>query len=199
MRIIVGALTLSMAGGVALAADMAIPRTAPAIPAVVAEGANWTGFYIGVNAGGGFGTADNDFSVAGSPSFASVELPLKGGLGGGQIGNNWQSGVMVYGLEADFQGTSLKGSVSTPCVPPFCGAPLTASFTQELPWFGTARGRLGYTQAGWLLYATGGYAYGRVETRATATAGPVTAALSRSETGSGWTVGGGTEVMLAPH
>jgi outer membrane immunogenic protein len=199
MRIIAGAAAFSLIGGIAVAADMPPPRSAPIMPPAVAEIANWTGFYVGFNAGGGIGTADNDFNVAGGPTFASVDLPLKGGLGGGQIGYNWQSGAMVYGVEADFQGTSLKGSISTPCVPPFCGLPLTASYTEKLPWFGTVRGRLGYTQAGWLLYATGGYAYGRVETDATATAGPLTATLSTSETRSGWTVGGGAEVMLSPR
>ena len=47
------------------------------------------------------------------------------------------------------------------------------------------------------MYATGGYAYGRVETDASATAGPISASLSRSETRSGWTVGGGIEVALS--
>ena len=51
----------------------------------------------------------------------------------------------------------------------------------------------------WLMYATGGYAYGRVETDASASAGAVSASLSRSETRSGWTVGGGIEVAFSRH
>ena len=46
-----------------------------------------------------------------------------------------------------------------------------ASFDQNMPWFGTARGRLGYASAGWLIYATGGYAYTRLESNASASAG----------------------------
>jgi len=66
-------------------------------------------------------------------------------------------------------------------------------------WFGTARGRIGYAAAGWLLYATGGYAYARVDTDASATAGPATATFTLRETRSGWTVGTGIEVEFAPR
>jgi outer membrane immunogenic protein len=198
MRIIAGtALAYCMIGGIAVAADMRAPP--PALAPPMPETSGWAGFYVGVNAGGGFGSANSDFSVGGGPTFASVELPLKGAIGGGQVGYNWQSGPMVLGGEADFQASSIKGGISTPCVPPFCGLPLTASYNQELPWFGTVRGRIGYAQAGWLLYATGGYAYGRVDTSATATAGPLTAQLRTSETRNGWTVGGGAEMQLAPR
>ena len=198
MRIIAAtAFAYLMTGGFAVAADMRLPQPAFAPP--VPEMPAWTGFYLGVNGGGGFGTAASNFSVANGPTFASVDLALKGALGGGQIGYNWQSGPMVFGVEADFQASSVKGSISTPCIPPSCGLPLTASYNEKLPWFGTARGRIGYAQAGWLLYATGGYAYGRVETDATATAGPLTASLRASENDSGWTVGGGAEVLLAPR
>jgi outer membrane immunogenic protein len=198
MRIIATtALAYVMIGGIAVAADLRPPQPAfaPPVPAMPA----WTGFYLGLNAGGGFGTADSDFSASPGPTFASVDLSLKGAIGGGQIGYNWQSDAMVFGVEADVQATSIKGNISTPCVPPLCGLPLTESYNQELPWFGTVRGRIGYAQAGWLLYATGGYAVGRVETDATATAGPLTAILSTSDTRSGWTVGGGAEVLLAPR
>jgi len=189
-------LAYCMIGGIALAADL---RTPPPFAPPAPEASGWTGFYVGVNAGGGFGFSHNDFSVGGGPTFASVDLPLKGAIGGGQIGYNWQSGPIVFGMETDFQASSIKGSISTPCVPPFCGLPLTASYSQELPWFGTVRGRVGYGQAGWLLYATGGYAYGRVDTSAIATAGPLTAQLSTSETRSGWTVGAGAEMLVAPR
>jgi outer membrane immunogenic protein len=188
VRIITATTLASIAlGGVAAAADMAVPPVPVALPAP------WQGFYLGVNAGGTFGDANNDFG------FASVDLPLKGAMGGGQIGYNWQAGPMVYGLETDFQGSSLKGSISTPCLAPLCGLPLSASYSQELRWFGTVRGRVGYAQAGWVLYATGGYAYGHVDTNATATAGPVSAQLSTSETANGWTAGAGAEMLLAPR
>jgi outer membrane immunogenic protein len=190
----VTALAYISIGGMAAAADLRAPIYTPVqdIPA-------WAGFYIGANGGGAVGSSDNDFNIAGGPTFASVDLSMKGAIGGGQVGYNWQTGAMVLGVEADFQGSSLKGSISTPCIAPACALPLTARFSQELSWFGTVRARVGYAQAGWLLYATGGYAYGRVETDATATAGPVTASLSTSETSSGWTAGAGAEVLFAPR
>ena len=177
MRIIASAaLAYLMVSGLAVAADMQLPPRPLYVPQAAPT---WGGFYLGANAGGGIGTADNDFS------FASVEIPLKGVIGGGQIGYNWQTGPIVFGAEADFQGSSMKGSVSTPCLPPSCSPTLTASYSQELPWFGTVRGRVGYAQSGWLLYATGGYAYGEINTNATATAGGLTAQLSRSQINNG--------------
>jgi outer membrane immunogenic protein len=183
------ALAYVMIGGLAVAADMQMPLAyAPPAPLPT-----WAGFYLGLNAGGGIGTADNNFN------FASVEIPLKGAIGGGQLGYNWQFGPMVLGAEADFQGSSMTGSISTPCVTPACSTTLTARYSQDLPWFGTVRGRVGYAKAGWLLYATGGYAYGQVNTNASATAGAVTAQLSNSQINNGWTVGAGAELLLAPR
>jgi outer membrane immunogenic protein len=68
-----------------------------------------------------------------------------------------------------------------------------------MPWFGTVRGRLGYAQDGWLLYVTGGYAYARLTTDASASAGGISASLSQQDFRSGWTVGGGIEVALTPR
>jgi outer membrane immunogenic protein len=68
-----------------------------------------------------------------------------------------------------------------------------------MPWFGTARGRLGYASAGWLIYATGGYAYTRLETNASASAGGLSASVHREESRSGWTAGGGIEVAFTPN
>jgi outer membrane immunogenic protein len=158
----------------------------------------WSGFYIGVNAGGGIGLGKSDFSIFGSPPFATVNNYLPGAIGGGQAGFNWQNGLSVIGIETDIQASSLKGAVRTPCIAGLCGIPLTASYSQAVPWFGTVRGRVGFTNGGWLIYATGGYAYTRIETDAVATAGPATATFSLHETRNGWTVGAGIEVAFAP-
>jgi len=182
-------------GGTALAADLP-----PPVPPPYAPPPKWAGFYLGANVGGGVGVAQNSYSLAGGPAFASINNALAGPLGGGQIGYNWQFWRIVYGLETDIQGSSSRGSISTPCLPGLCGVlPLSASYGQDLPWFGTVRGRVGFTLAGWLLYATGGYAYGRLDTNATATAGAATASLSMTDYLSGWTVGGGVEVEVAPR
>jgi hypothetical protein len=49
----------------------------------------------------------------------------------------------------------MKGGISAPCPPGICPG-LAASLDQRMPWFGTARGRIGYASMGWLIYATGG-------------------------------------------
>jgi outer membrane immunogenic protein len=112
MRIIAAtAFAYVILSGIAGAADMAAP------PAPIATSAPWVGFYLGLNAGGAFGDANHDFS------FASLDLPMRGAIGGGQIGYNWQAGPMVLGLETDFQGSSVKGNISAPCIAPLCGLP----------------------------------------------------------------------------
>jgi outer membrane immunogenic protein len=189
------ALILLAIGGTALAADLP-----PPVPPPYAPPPKWAGVYIGANVGGGVGMTQNSYSLAGGPTFASVNNALAGALGGGQVGYNWQFWRIVYGLEADIQGSSVRGSISAPCLPALCGSPaLSASYGQDISWFGTVRGRAGFTAGGWLLYATGGYAYGRVETNATATAGATTASLSTHDNMNGWTIGSGIELEFTPH
>jgi len=102
----------------------------------------------------------------------------------------------VFGLEADFQFSNMKNSLDAPCPPVVCVG-LTASFDQKMPWFGTVRGRLGFASQGWLIYATGGYAYSRLESLASASAAGVSVDVSRNENRNGWTLGGGIEVALS--
>jgi outer membrane immunogenic protein len=180
-------------GSHASAADLPMVPDFPAPPAALL----WSGFYIGANLGGGFAVGRSDFSVGGT-SFATVSNPLQGFVGGGQIGYNVQSGPVVYGLEADFQYAALRGSISAPCTAGFCGKVLSADYHQQVPWFGTVRGRAGYAAAGWLFYATGGYAYARLETDARASAAGATASVSTSDFRSGWMLGTGVEVLLSP-
>jgi outer membrane immunogenic protein len=198
MRILTSAITSLLMLGTASAADMMRPvYKAPVAPALAST---WTGFYAGVNVGGAAAKSDLDFSIAGGPTFASIDNAFSGIAGGAQIGYNWQFGSFVAGFETDFQGSNLKGSLVAPCAAAFCvPAGLSASYSQSIPWFGTARARLGYAQDSWLIYATGGYAYANLETNAVATAGPLVASFSQREIRSGWTVGAGIEVGLAPN
>jgi outer membrane immunogenic protein len=129
---------------------------------------------------------------------ASVNNYLAGAVGGGQAGFNWQYGLTVLGAEADIQASGVKGGIATPCIAGLCAAPVTASYNQSVPWFGTVRGRLGAAWSGWMIYAAGGYAYGRIETDAVAAAGPAVAVFSLHETRNGWTAGSGIEVAFAP-
>ena len=92
----------------------------------------------------------------------------------------------------------MKGGIATPCIGGLCAVPVTASYNQNVPWFGTVRGRLGVAMSCWLIYATGGYAYARVETDAAGFAGPAFALFRLHETRNGWTAGSGIEVAIAP-
>ena len=191
---VLAATTLLAIGGSAAAADLAQPIYRGAMPAPYAP---WTGFYIGLDAGGGIGNGRSDFNVAGVP-FASATNSLSGAIGGGQVGYNWQIGIAVAGVEADVQASSLNGNLTAPCPFALCALPLSATYSQKAGWFGTARGRLGVAANGWLIYATAGYAYARLDTDALATAGPVSAAVSTHDNRNGWTAGGGIAVALAP-
>jgi len=190
-NLITALLTLAASTSAVSAADMPV-RMPPPMQALY----TWTGFYLGVNVGGGWSNANTDFSTAAFPSFANVDNHMTGVIAGGQAGYNWQSGAWVFGVEADFQYSGMKGGISAPCPPGIC-AGLAASFDHTMPWFGTARGRLGYASAGWLLYATGGYAYTRLENHAFASAGGVAVDIHRDQNRHGWTAGGGIEVAFA--
>ncbi len=172
-----------------------VPPPPPALPAIY----DWSGWYFGSNVGGGWADIRSDFSVAGSPPFASATNRLAGLVAGGQVGFNWQTGPAVFGVETDFQYSGLRGDLDASCPAAVCGVALNASYSQKMTWLGTARGRLGYAHEMWLIYATGGYAYARLTTDAVATAGGVSASISRSEQRSGWTVGGGVEVAFSRH
>jgi outer membrane immunogenic protein len=192
------AVLASVIGASAFAADLRpYPPPAQMTPRPVFD---WTGFYIGANAGGGIGTGRSDFDVGGGPGFAPFTNSMSGALGGVQAGYNRQFGSFVYGLETDFQFANIRGDIDAPtCPAAVCGIDLSAHYDQKIPWFGTVRGRVGYAAAGWLLYVTGGYAYARLETNAVASAGGVSAGFSATETRGGWTIGGGAEVALNAH
>jgi outer membrane immunogenic protein len=203
--------------GSATAADLSSAKPRPMLTKapVMAPVYNWSGFYLGLNGGYSWGRSSTDFTITGVPAGSTSEN-MNGWLGGGQIGYNWQMQTFVFGLEADIQATGQKGTFnfSTPTVCPPPGALAlpcvtgNGSVEQKLPWFGTLRGRLGVTpMASWLLYVTGGLAYGEVDTNATFTTatafagGPVIASVSTSASSSttrtGWVVGGGAEWAIS--
>jgi outer membrane immunogenic protein len=107
---------------------------------------------------------------------------------------------VVWGVEADIQGSGQKGSFAFVCPTGFCApaAAVTDRLTEKLLWFGTVRGRVGFTVTPEVLaYATGGLAYGDVKRDITVNGmngvTPVSALFSNSTTRAGWTVGAGVE------
>lgn len=170
---IAAALLLSSTG--AFAAD-AIVYNEPA--PVVADTFSWTGGYIGLNAGYAGGQNKlNTFDGISAKDNAS------GFIGGVQAGYNWQFDRTIVGIETDFQGSGLKSDAEVS----FGDASLGAE--AKINWFGTTRARLGYTPVDrFMVYATGGVAYGKVK----ASLGE----FSQSDTNVGYTVGAGAEYAL---
>lgn len=160
----------------------------------------WTGFYVGLN-GGGHWSNDNDAEIAieGYATTLQADLDLRGFIGGGQIGFNWESGIVVVGIEADIQGVDAKDTFRVSESGP--GFTVSGVLSRKLEWLGTVRGRFGVTpSATTLLYATGGFAYGGVELSAAASVpGLASDAQKSSETATGWTVGGGAEFLVWSH
>ncbi|HEY4143008.1 MAG TPA: outer membrane protein [Pseudolabrys sp.] len=154
---------------------------------------NWSGVYAGVNAG--YGLARNPSSERDPFNFITDSFAMSSGgwLGGGQLGVNWQTGALVFGLEADLQKTSQS---ETACVL-VCFDTAHLNLDEKLSWFGTARARLGFAQGPALFYGTGGLAFGKTELTAEklfiTTVGPDTV----SSTKTGWTLGAGVESALA--
>jgi len=192
------------------AADMAI-KARPMTP--LADVYSWTGFYVGVNAGGAWGRADTASSTIFAPPadyFASAinvaQFNLVGAqrdrtsgfIGGAQAGYNWQTGNIVAGIETDFQYFHQAGSGSAAGILPTIPATFTISQSFSTNWLWTLRPRLGLAANNWLFYATGGLAltnlkanwrfidnFNDVET------------TSLSKTMVGWAVGGGAEYAFS--
>jgi outer membrane immunogenic protein len=192
---------------VASAADLPVKAPMYTKAPVMAPLYNWTGFYIGLNAGYSWGRQDNDLvDAATGVTILSNSDNLNGFIGGGQIGYNWQVNQWVFGLEADFQGSGQKGDGTFFLPGGVIGElaiPSTSiAYTDKLDWFGTVRGRIGYAMGAtgnWLPYVTGGWAYGHGEISGTTTRGAVVTSFSGSQDYSGWTVGGGLEWAFMDH
>lgn len=186
----------------AVAADLPVRRAAPA-PVPVAF--SWTGFYFGVHVGGGWGTKEwttVPFSIGGLsvPAFPFGEGSVNGILGGGQIGFNWQTGVLVLGVEADISWTNLEGRNTCIILVPFGNACRT-----EANFLGSITGRIGVTGVPsdrTMVYVKGGVGFidedHTIDSPFLAGLG-VTSHFAASETRWGWTLGGGIEHSFLPN
>jgi outer membrane immunogenic protein len=181
--------SLFIAGPQAQAADL--PAKARPLPVAAAPVWSWTGLYIGAHVGGAWGTIESELNLGGlgapiGGSFPIASGTINGFLGGGQIGYNFQSGVVVFGIEADASWSNLKGT--TPCL-------VVISCHREVNALGTITGRLGFTADRALIYVKGGGAWAHVEHTATIPIGPGFS-LEADKTIWGWTVGAGVEYAI---
>jgi len=205
---------------VAYAADL--PTYSKASPVVAPF--SWTGFYVGANVGYGQSTASSAQYTAIEQTFfggriASGEIPssltanARGFLGGVQAGYNYQTGPQsMFGFETDIAYSGISGDRTKISIPLGFDPVIITTQKSTIDWFGTFRGRVGWLATpSFLIYATGGLAYGqgKAETHTTVAPGPIGAPPtcgplgnifcsdgSSSKTRVGWTVGGGLEHMI---
>jgi outer membrane immunogenic protein len=148
----------------ALAADLAAYTKAPALASPVYD---WSGFYVGAFGGGGFGNHNVNNALGTASPFANFtgNYSSQGGLAGGEAGFNWQSGSYVLGIEADGFWSGIRGSSADAISGAIAagGAPLITSTDEDnLRWGGTLRARGGFTVDRWLMFFTGGWAFGDI-------------------------------------
>jgi outer membrane immunogenic protein len=172
----------------AAAADMAA-RMPMKAPPMVAPVWNWTGFYVGINGGYGWGKSQWDLRTA--PFGNEGSHSTDGGTVGGQIGYNWQFGGWVFGLEAQGNWSDFSGSNASLRV-----AGVTNHTKADA--FGLFTGKIGYAWDNVLLYAKGGAAVQSLEYRYANTASGLTIG-SADETRWGASVGVGLEYAFAPN
>ncbi|MCK1549490.1 porin family protein [Bradyrhizobium sp. 177] len=184
-----GALALGLSAP-ASAADMAA-RPYTKAPPMVAAIYDWSGFYIGANAG--WGSSRNSWdSVA--PFLVGPEgsHDATGGVAGGQVGYRWQTGTWVFGLEAQGDWADLRGNnLSTLFGPGFRN-------DSRINAFGLFTGQLGWATNNVLFYVKGGAAVTDNRNRIYSTATGAVLATTGDDTRWGGTVGVGLEYGFAP-
>jgi outer membrane immunogenic protein len=171
-----GAAALAVAAAFAtsaLAADLPARTAPPAAPVGYAPVFTWTGAYVGVNAGYGWGQVKGAGTYFDDPT---------GFVGGAQIGANYQmpNTNFVIGAEADIQYSGLEAKANGP------GYAALGDAKQQVEWFGTVRPRVGFALDRTLLYVTGGLAYGNQKLS-------IPGYGSGTSTDIGWTAGAGAE------
>lgn len=160
----------------AFAAD--IPSGPPPVEApYVPPPFTWSGFYLGLQIGYGWGTD----SLTVYPWGFGTNYTPNGVVGGGHVGYNFQVNQFVAGLEGDVEGTGISRTFS----------PGGVLYQTDIPVQGSIRGRVGVAFDRVLLYATGGAEFASINTSYTGFG-----YLSNSHSEAGWTVGGGIEYAI---
>lgn len=216
-KLLLGAASAIVMTGAAMAADLGVRAPLVAVPVFT-----WTGFYVGANVGyinsdngstQGTGVILNSGLTNATGAASALAAATTGGtkglsaiMGGGQLGYNYQIGAYVIGIETDLQATSRSNDTRTfdtllSATEHDVG---TASHTQRYNYIGTVRGRIGYLiTPSFLLFATGGLAYGEKQDSTAFQVGRVngnipqtSGVVSRTSTNTGWVLGGGVEYAL---
>jgi outer membrane immunogenic protein len=193
--VLLAATSLSVAAGkIAAAADLSMPPPVYKAPPPVFS---WTGWYVGVNGGGGWGQTSHTLTAgaAGLPALTTGNFNTSGGIAGGTLGYNYQMGTWLLGVETDLDWSNIKGTFNGTV--PIPGGTAPFSLSSQLNWLDTARVRVGFAWDRALFYGTAGAALGGLTTTANASAAVgglgVAATAADTQTRFGWTAGGGIE------
>ena len=195
MRTLITAVTALIASGSAWAADLPpAPAPAPRAPAAYIPAPppfSWTGFYIGGNIGAGF----NHGNITDSINGASWGLNNNGTFaGGGQVGGNYQFGVVVVGVEADFEWFANNNNSGGGVTFTNNLGSTTLSGSNNGRWLTTVTGRLGYAFDRVLVYGKGGGAWvGSNNLTVIQVGTPNSVAFNNNNSNTGWVAGAGVE------
>ncbi|MEH2614370.1 outer membrane protein [Bradyrhizobium sp. AZCC 1693] len=194
-KILLGTVALIALAAPASAADLAARPYTKAPSPIVAPIYDWSGFYIGLNGGGGSAHKCWDLtSTDTGPIAPPVSLgchDATGGTVGGQIGYRWQTTNWVFGVEAQGNWADFRGS----------NANLAIADVQDetkIDAFGLFTGQVGYAWNNVLLYVKGGAAVVRDNYRAFDIPTGLTI-VNGSQTRWGGAVGAGLEFGFAPN
>jgi outer membrane immunogenic protein len=201
----------------------ALTMSAPAA-AAPQEGSPWHGFYVGVEAGGAWSTADADAVVSLNPSApipthpiapgditainaGSVKAHLPSGhhstfTGGLEAGYNYvMGGGLLLGIETDVNIFDIRRYGDRQIIGPSGGSyGVHQSIDTDFLW--TLRPRIGYTMDNWLIFASGGLALTTTHYELGVTdnqTGGTRFLFKKSGTRTGWTVGGGAGYAFTPN
>jgi opacity protein-like surface antigen/outer membrane receptor protein involved in Fe transport len=182
-----------------------LPPAAPAMyppaasPALVYKsppdrgGYDWTGIYFGADGGYASGSTSGTLATAGGTPMATYTYDTKGPTAGLFAGANYQLREFVVGVEGDWQWPNLIGNNETlaalGAVGAFPGGPFTISTTVKD--YASVRGRVGYALDRFLVFGSGGWAWGNPSTSyALVGAAPF---VSNGGNAMGWTAGAGVD------
>ena len=198
----------------ASAADLATPPAPVYTKAPMPAAAyNWTGFYIGGNAGYASGRSDPSTTTEFTPTnyWNSLSVPQvnaagvgsvnhNGFVGGGQAGFNWQTGALVVGAEVEFDSFHLNASRTAGATYLCCAGSFQMTQSINTDWLFTARGRLGWAVNNWLFYGTGGLALTNFSHQSVfADTFGAAENVTDSSTKAGWVAGAGIEYGLSAN
>ena len=180
--IFVGTLSLlSLSNAFAADLPVAPPRAPAAYVPVPVPVYNWGGIYVGINGGWAVGTVKytNNFNgFSGSQSD-------NGGVVGGTLGANWQTGAFVLGVEGDWDWSGVSNNATNA----LCANTGTCQTGNK--WISTVRGRAGVAWDRILFYGTAGGAFGNMQTTLNG--------VATTHTQAGWTAGAGIEAAFAEN